>query len=180
MEEDIKYFIPIANEFYATGIGYYVIAAKVEDDKDPVYKNIDIFQRLHIVGPKEVYDEWKTLPRQYFIEVKGIREGKISLEKYIELYNKYSKTCIKEEIDTEKIQEMIDKYTAEEVEENKQTFYRLYCNGKITADDVGEYIEKWKETGSNGELYHYLGMTCHQYNIWVRHGVLIKEENTRT
>jgi len=58
-------------------------------------------------------------------------------------------------------------------------FYRLFQNGKISANKINDYINEWHEGTSEETLYEYLGLTREQYVEWVRRSI-VHERKTKT
>jgi hypothetical protein len=49
------------------------------------------------------------------------------------------------------------------------TFFTLYSEGCVTAEQADDYVEAWHESGEEEtrSLSEYLGMTEEEYGIWV-------------
>lgn len=54
-----------------------------------------------------------------------------------------------------------------------ETFYELYSQGKITEENIGDYIEQWHTGDSELTIYEFLGLTQDQYRYWVETGELV-------
>lgn len=52
------------------------------------------------------------------------------------------------------------------------TFYELFSIGRVTIDDIDDYIDKWHNGDSRESVYDYLGLTWEQYAKWVDKGVI--------
>jgi hypothetical protein len=54
------------------------------------------------------------------------------------------------------------------------TFFALYSEGRVTADQLDDYVDAWHESGDDEtrELHEYLGMT------WEEYGVLMLTDRT--
>lgn len=52
------------------------------------------------------------------------------------------------------------------------TFMELYLAGKVSLDDIEDFIDAWHFSDSNKELHEYLGMTMEQYSSWLTSGHL--------
>jgi hypothetical protein len=62
-----------------------------------------------------------------------------------------------------------------EVEHEAPTFFSLYGEGRITADQIDDYIEAWHNSGDEEQrsLAEYLGMSDEEYSVWLMsHGAL--------
>jgi len=62
-----------------------------------------------------------------------------------------------------------------EVQHETQTFFSLYGDGLISADQIDDFVEAWHNSGDEEKrsLSEYLGMTDDEYAIWVMsHGAL--------
>ncbi len=62
-----------------------------------------------------------------------------------------------------------------EVRHEAQTFFSLYSDGLIRADQIDDFVEAWHNSGNEEKrsLSEYLGMTDDEYAIWVMsHGAL--------
>lgn len=54
---------------------------------------------------------------------------------------------------------------------DKSTFMDLYGLGRVTADDIDDFVDRWHEAAAIEHcvsLPDYLGMTPSQYEDWVR------------
>lgn len=96
-DTEIRYFIPVADKYFNTSIGHYIVSATVEKDNDPRYHDIYIFDTLNVVEPQEIKDKWPSFNRQGFMEVKGVEAGKLEEEQFIELYEQCKKRFNKRE-----------------------------------------------------------------------------------
>lgn len=49
------------------------------------------------------------------------------------------------------------------------TFFDLFSKGRITVDDVGDFVGAWHESGDEEtrSLSEYLGMTNEEYGVWM-------------
>lgn len=58
-------------------------------------------------------------------------------------------------------------------------FMELYRAGKVSAEDIDDFIDKWHEdTNFKGPIYDFLGMTRKEYMDWMKDLILIKEEKS--
>lgn len=55
----------------------------------------------------------------------------------------------------------------------EKNFHELYLEGKVTIDDIDDFIENWHNGDGEGlELHEYLGLTEEQYSHFVQHCTL--------
>lgn len=49
------------------------------------------------------------------------------------------------------------------------SFLTLYSDGRVTADQVDDYVDAWHKSGAEEvrSLSEYLGMTDEEYGVWV-------------
>ena len=52
------------------------------------------------------------------------------------------------------------------------TFMEQYCQGRVSADDIDDFIDRWHDAPPVAEgrvlpLHEFLGMTREQYEAWV-------------
>lgn len=48
------------------------------------------------------------------------------------------------------------------------SFVSLCANGKLSCDDIDDYVDEWHESDSKQELFEFLGMTQKEYMLWVQ------------
>jgi hypothetical protein len=56
-----------------------------------------------------------------------------------------------------------------EVRHDAPTFFSLYADGRISADQIDDFVEAWHQSGDDEtrSLAEYLGMTDDEYAVWV-------------
>jgi hypothetical protein len=56
-----------------------------------------------------------------------------------------------------------------EITQRSPAFFTLYSEGRVTADQVHDYVEAWHESGDEESrpLPEYLGMSDDEYNVWL-------------
>jgi hypothetical protein len=49
------------------------------------------------------------------------------------------------------------------------TFFELYSQGRVTADQADDYVRAWHDSGDEEtrSLVEYLGMTEEEYDVWL-------------
>ena len=57
------------------------------------------------------------------------------------------------------------------------TFIDDYLAGATTLDEIGNYVARWHEgaIGRRMELRELLGMSKHEYAVWIQHANAIEE-----
>jgi hypothetical protein len=50
---------------------------------------------------------------------------------------------------------------------NYNSFIESCSRGELLLDDIDDCIDQWHESESELELHEYLGMTQHEYILWV-------------
>jgi len=48
------------------------------------------------------------------------------------------------------------------------SFLSLCIDGKVTPQEVDDFVDKWHEAPAGRELHEFLGMTEEEYSLWVR------------
>jgi hypothetical protein len=56
-----------------------------------------------------------------------------------------------------------------EVQPKSVTFFDLYSQGQVTADQIDDFVEAWHESddSEHRSLSQYLGMTDDEYAVWL-------------
>jgi hypothetical protein len=56
-----------------------------------------------------------------------------------------------------------------DVQHATATFFALYSDGRISADQIDDFIDAWHASGGEEQrsLAEYLGMTDDEYAVWV-------------
>ena len=54
-----------------------------------------------------------------------------------------------------------------------ETFVDLLKEGKVSVDDIDDFVDQWHESDSNLSLVDFLGLTQSQYSEWVKTGMLV-------
>jgi hypothetical protein len=49
----------------------------------------------------------------------------------------------------------------------QQNFVSLALAGKVSADEIDDYVDKWHNSPSGLELHEYMGITRDEYAIWL-------------
>ena len=67
---------------------------------------------------------------------------------------------------------------------SEPTFLELLLRGKVAADEIDDFIDRWHEAPAGQELPEYLGMTEQEYARWVRRpdslAEIVKSRRTST
>ena len=51
---------------------------------------------------------------------------------------------------------------------DRQNFIGLCLEGKVSCDEIDDYIDQWHEAPEGRELHDYLGLTKQEYGPWLR------------
>lgn len=54
-------------------------------------------------------------------------------------------------------------------------FLEMYLAGKLSADDIDDYIDEWHRDPRGKQIFEYLGMTRDEYSSWVRDPEILPE-----
>jgi hypothetical protein len=49
----------------------------------------------------------------------------------------------------------------------QRNFISLALAGKVTPDQIDDYVGKWHDSSSRLELHEYLGLTREEYGLWL-------------
>jgi len=49
----------------------------------------------------------------------------------------------------------------------QRNFISLALAGKVTPDQIDDYVGKWHDNSSGLALHEYLGLTCEEYGVWL-------------
>ena len=47
-------------------------------------------------------------------------------------------------------------------------FLDLLISGKVSPDQIDDFVDRWHEAPGGRELHDYLGMTSEEYSLWLR------------
>jgi hypothetical protein len=47
-------------------------------------------------------------------------------------------------------------------------FLDLLTAGKVSPEQIDDFVDRWHETSGGRELHDYLGMTAEEYSLWLR------------
>jgi hypothetical protein len=56
------------------------------------------------------------------------------------------------------------------------TFVDDFLAGRVTAEQIDEYVEEWHSSDTGMGLHEYLGLTWDEYRAWVRDPDRLTEE----
>ena len=51
---------------------------------------------------------------------------------------------------------------------SKERFFELLMAGKVSPDQIDDFIDRWHEAPGGRELHDDLGMTSEEYSLWLR------------
>jgi len=49
----------------------------------------------------------------------------------------------------------------------KNNFIDFYLKGRVSLEEIDDWIDDWHESDLNEELHEYLGMTLHEYELFM-------------
>ena len=51
---------------------------------------------------------------------------------------------------------------------SERSFVDLLMAGKVSLDQIDDFVDRWHAAPSGRELHDYLGMTAEEYSLWLR------------